>query len=101
MIIEEGDTPGAVMALKTFLKKNQDSALVHYYLGRAEQRRDNFKGAVVSFRKAMELRPDFAQAGLALGFMYESREMNKRAAEVYKEIYETNQDVSAANRLAT
>ena len=91
----------AVKTLRTFVKKSSDSALVWYYLGRAEHKMDHFKESALAYKRAMDLRPGFTQASLALGYLYEEKQMNAQAIRVYKESYDYNQDTLAANRIAT
>ncbi len=101
ILVDEGKPKEAVSSLRVFLKRNSESALTWYYLGRAEQRAERFNDAAKSFQKAMDIRPGFTQAGLALGYLYEERQMNSQAVRVYLDLYEQSQDLSAANRLAT
>jgi len=98
---EAGKTIEAARFLNQFVKRNRDAALAWYYLGRAEQNIEHTKEAISAYRKAMSLRPGFAQAGLALGFLYEEKGMNAEAITIYRSIYEESQDLAAANRLAT
>ena len=99
VLIEDGKVQQAVTGLKGFLKTNADSTLVWYYLGRAEQQLDHVSEAATAYRRAME--NHFVQAGLALGFLYEEKRMNKEAISVYKKIFEDSQDIAAAGRLST
>ncbi len=101
VLIEDGHILEAVKILQQFIKKNTDSALALYYLGRAEQQADHFKESVVAYRKAIEARAGFSQAYLALGYLYEERGMNTQAIKIYQDLYDDSQDISAANRLAT
>lgn len=107
---EEGNPDQGAKTLRQFVKANPESAVALYYLGRAEQSLNRFPEAIQAFRKALEIRPGFTQASLALGFAYEERSashpkekkvMTERAIETYRRLFESSQDVSAANRLAT
>lgn len=100
-LLEGGQLEKAVQNLKDHTRKSPDSAIAWYYLARAEQQLDHMKESEASYRKALQLRPGFTQAALALGYLYEERQMTKQALEVYHELYEDSQDVAAAARLVT
>jgi tetratricopeptide (TPR) repeat protein len=100
-LVEDGQIENGAAVLRYFVKKNPDSALALYYLGRAEQQLDHFKEAVSAFQSAMEQKPGFSQAGLALGYLYEDKQMNAQAVKVYREIFDESQDPAAASRLST
>ncbi len=105
ILAEDGKPADGVKSLKNFLKKNPESAVVWFYMGRMyqqdDQAKDSFKNAVAAFKKAMDVRPGFSQAGLALGYLYEEKLMNKEAIATYKAIFDDSQDPGAASRLAT
>src|SRR5947209_208641 len=71
VLLEMGRAPDAAATLKQFAKKNSDSVLAWYHLGRVEQAQDHGKEAMQAYRKALELRPGFSQAALALGYLHE------------------------------
>jgi tetratricopeptide (TPR) repeat protein len=91
----------ATKSLNTFVKKNPDSTLAWFSLGRVEESQDHFKPAVIAYKKAIELRPSFNQPALSLAYLYEQKKMDAQAIAVYKDLYEETQDPTAANRLAT
>lgn len=101
VLAEEHQSAAAVKTLKAFIAQNPESVLAYYYLAHTEQGAGHFKEAVLAYRKAIDLRPSFAQASLSLGYLYEEHKMNDKALGVYKDLFESNQDLSAANRLAT
>lgn len=101
ILVDDGRTEEGAKVLRQFIKSNPESPLALYYLGRTEQQRDNFKEAVLAYRKAMVVRSGFSQAALALGYLYEEKQMNAKAVEVYKELYNSSEDVVAASRIAT
>jgi len=100
-LLEEHREKEAVATLRTFLRANAESALVWYYFARAQHQLKAYDDATVAYRKAMALKPGFAQAGLGLGYLYEERNMNPSAVKIYEEAYSENPDVSIAGRLAT
>ena len=101
VLMEDGRPEDALKGLRGFVKANPDSPVAFYYLGRAEQTQNHYAEAVSAFKKALEARPGFTQAALALGFLYEEKGKNSLAIATYKDLYETSQDMAAANRLAT
>lgn len=101
VLVEEAKLDEAGKVLQAFAAKNDDSAVAWYYLGRVEERREHFKEAVQSYQKALLVRPSFTQAGLALGYAYESKGMSKEAVDAYKKTFDRTQDPAAAGRLAT
>lgn len=101
VLVESGRINEAVILLRQFSKKHSDSALAWYYLGRAEQQQVHFSEAIVAYHKAMEIKPGFSQAALALGYLYEERKMNSQAIAVYHTLFDDSQDLVAASRLAT
>jgi tetratricopeptide (TPR) repeat protein len=101
ILIEQNRAGEASKYLQAYLKKSPESPLPWYYLGRAEQRQDHFKAAVKAYQQALEVRPGFAQAGIALGYLYEEKQMVDKAIKIYQELYDQSQDLSAASRLAT
>lgn len=91
----------AEKTLTTFLKAYKNSAMVWYYLGRVAQIKKQFVAAEKSFKTAIELKKDYLQAELSLAFLYEENNKTDKAVEVYKNLFETTQDISSANRLVT
>jgi tetratricopeptide (TPR) repeat protein len=91
----------AVRTLKQLVKRNGESFMGWFYLGLAERRADNWNGAIAAYKKAIDLKPGYSQAYLALGFLYEERGRNEEAKRIYRESFENGQDSAAANRLAT
>lgn len=101
VLADLGKITEARQGLRSFVKKNSDSALAWYSLGRAEESMDNFKGAVVAYKKSIDLKSSFNQPALSLGYLYETQKMNAQAIGVYQALWEETQDGTAANRLAT
>lgn len=88
VLIEEGKKKEGLQTLKQFVQRNPESVLGQYYLGRAYQQDNQFKEAVLAYRKAIELKPSFSQAALTLGYMYEEKGLNAEALSIYKPLYE-------------
>lgn len=101
VLVELGRTHDAVAFLKSFLKRDAESVPGWYALARAEQQLNHFQESVRAFEKAIDLRPSFVQAALALGVLYEERGQNDKAIKVYTQSFEQTQDLALGNRLAT
>ena len=69
--IEDRNLVKAEKILKKVLKFNSQSALAHFYLGRAYQFRQKKSKAITHYKKAMDLRSGFIQAGTFLGVLQE------------------------------
>jgi tetratricopeptide (TPR) repeat protein len=101
VLLEMGQAVAATKVLRDFAKKNPDSVLAWYHLARAEQAANRYPEAATAYEKTLELRPNFTQAGLALGYMHEERGKTAQAMATYSALYEETQDMMAANRMAT
>lgn len=101
VLIEDGHGKQAVALLQKFTRQSSESVSGWFYLGRAAQSQEQWPLAVSAFKKALELKPSFTQAGLSLGFLYEEKGELEKAIATYRQIYEDQQDLAAANRLAT
>lgn len=67
----QGDTKGAMSALRAAIKKDKADGLAWYYLGLALVRTDDLRNARKAFETAVKLNPDlgFAHTGLAFTLM--------------------------------
>lgn len=85
-------------AVKYFetLAKNPDYGtpyLAHYYIGRVRLEQGDAAGkkhAEESFKKALQLKPSFADAALALGGMYSKAKQEDRAVDLYRQFQKEN-----------
>ncbi|WP_415061263.1 tetratricopeptide repeat protein [Bdellovibrio sp.] len=85
-------------AVKYFesLAKNADYAtpyLAHYYIGRVRMDQPEAKyqkAAEESFKKALHLKPDFADAVLSLGALYTKQKKEDKAITMYREFQKEN-----------
>lgn len=85
-------------AVKYFesLAKNTDYAtpyLAHYYIGRVRMEQSGAKfqtAAEVSFKKALQLKPDFVDALLSLGGLYTKQKKEEKALAMYREFQKEN-----------
>ncbi len=91
----------ALKFIRSFTVKVKDSAAAWFYLGKLEQNQGRTNEAINAFRKAIEVRPGFSQASLALGLMFELHGDNAKAIEVYRDQMEEKADMQVASRLVT
>jgi putative PEP-CTERM system TPR-repeat lipoprotein len=61
-----GQVPNAIRTLDQLLAKNPKDPQLHYLAGGARWKGQDFAGAQLSFRTALQLKPDFADAQVAL-----------------------------------
>ncbi len=100
ILIEKDQSREALKFLRGFLAKVKDSAAAWYYAGKLEQAENHVAGAITDFRKALEVRPGFSQATLALGMIFETHGESKKALDLYQEQLDQKQDLQVAGRLA-
>jgi len=99
-LVEQEKFEDALVFIKGFVKKVDDSAAAWFYAGKLEQLKGATNVAIADFRKALDLRGGFTQASLALGMIFESSGQEEKAKEVYNEQLELKQDTHIASRLA-
>lgn len=101
VLLEAGKPEDAAKDLLRFTQKNPESALGWYAYARSQQRLAQPKKAVSAFLRALEIRPGFTQAAMALGMVYEEQGLNELAVKTYQALFNENQEVAAASRIAT
>jgi tetratricopeptide (TPR) repeat protein len=101
ILVEDGRAEVALKSLREFLKRAPESSLAWYALGRTLQRTGRIPEATQALEKALALKPSFTQAGLTLGFIYEEAGKAEKAIEIYRKLFEEQQDSGAAQRLST
>ena len=67
-LYKQGDTKGAIEALRVSVKLHSDDADSWHFLGLALHRDGNLKEARKAFEKAIKLRPDFAVSRTSLAY---------------------------------
>ena len=98
-LVEKSRPDEALAFIRKFVKTTKDSAAAWYYSGKLEHLRGNTNGAVADFRKALEVRPGFVQASMALGMVLESVGKTDKAKEVYEDQLEAKYDLNVSGRL--
>lgn len=71
------------LALPDYANKH----LIHYYIGRIREEENaekNFKLAEQSYKKSIELKPDFVDAVIALGSLYKRQKQEPKALALYQ-----------------
>ena len=79
-LYEQGETDGAIKALRAAVKQNKDDANALFYLGKALIRKGDLKGARKAFEKAVKLRPDDAPSHAGFAYLLLLTDRNPDAA---------------------
>ncbi|UXR65544.1 tetratricopeptide repeat protein [Bdellovibrio bacteriovorus] len=92
---EQKQSDKAVKYFETLLKNPEYTTpyLAHYYIGRVRMEQSETKFAKVaetSFKKALELKPDFADAVLSLGVLYSKQKNEDKAISLYRNFQKEN-----------
>lgn len=101
VLVEKQKYEEALRFIRKFTSKVKDSAAAWFYLGKMEHSTDHTNEAIRAFRNAIEIRPGFSQAALALGLLFEANAQNRKAVEVYTGQMEEKPDMHVAGRLVT
>jgi tetratricopeptide (TPR) repeat protein len=99
VLVEKGMVDEALVFIRKFVSKTNDSAAAWFYVGKLEHLKNETNASIAAFRKALSVRPGFVQASLALGMILESVNQVEKAREVYREQLENRQDLTIAGRL--
>lgn len=92
---EQKQSEKAVKYFESLIKNPDYSSphMAHYYIGRVrmEQPEAKFqKMAEESFKKSLQLKPDFADAVLSLGVLYNKQKKDDKAITMYREFQKQN-----------
>jgi len=77
----EGHTESAIVRMKEAAAEAGDSAQIHDDLGSLYAQRRDWANAEEQFDEALRLQPDFAEAHLQLGFVFQAEQKGDPAAE--------------------
>jgi tetratricopeptide (TPR) repeat protein len=91
----------ALSFIRAFTRKVPDSAAAWFYAGKLEQVEGHPEAALRAYRKALEIRPGFSQATLAIGLLFETRGDNRKAIEIYEAQVEERFESQVAGRLVS
>jgi tetratricopeptide (TPR) repeat protein len=97
--LEAKQVTSARRKLQDYLARNPDSALGHFYLGRLEQERGDLTAAAAAFRRAIESRGGFVQAGTYLGYVLEQLGRKDEALDTYSWLAEQTDSAAFHQRL--
>jgi Flp pilus assembly protein TadD len=88
--IKHGDLNGARSALEVALKKNENQADAHYYMGIVLDQSGDKPGAEKSFKKALELDPNLEEAAINLSAVLVENGKHDEAIGVMKKAIAKN-----------
>lgn len=69
--------------LRERLKRDSLDQLTHYLIGREYMKSGRFMAAAASYRRSIEINPDYAEAWRAMGEAYENAGVDKEAESAY------------------
>ncbi len=101
ILVEKEKTDEALKFIRGFNSRVSDSAAAWFYQGKLEQSKGRTGEAVNAYRKAIRIRPGFAQAAMALGVLFEMEGQNAKAVEVYQAQLNERVEITIAGRLVT
>ncbi len=97
---ETGKPESAISALQTAVTHNPDLEEAHYYLAKIFADRDTDK-ALDACEKAVALDPEFTDAVMLMGILYNTKQRHLEAANCYRQILATNKnDIGALKNLS-
>jgi tetratricopeptide (TPR) repeat protein len=100
VLVEKERTDDALKFIRGYVAKVKDSAAAWYYAGKLEAMKNYFNEAISDYRIALDLRPGFTQATIALGSIFETHGETAKALELYQDQIDQKQDLQVAGRLA-
>jgi|GEM_PF-2731812 len=93
-LADAGRFPEAEKKARAALAKNEDSAELHNLLGFSLRKQKKYMASVASYREAIKLKPDFAQAKEYLAISYLHTKEYKSARALHSELKTTNPDLA-------
>lgn len=87
---ETKDYDKSISLFEKVLAQNQyaNKHLIHYYMGRIREEQNDpkhLKMAEVSYKKAIELKPEFVDSTIALGSYYKAQNQETKAIKLYED----------------
>ncbi len=83
---EAGDRSEGITVLTTVLKKDPENYLALFYRAKIYLEMDDIAHAQADLKACVEARPQFAEAGMALGMLLEQLGQNDNAIAVYEKL---------------
>jgi Tfp pilus assembly protein PilF len=90
LYLQLDDLARATQSLDELLKIDDNSALGHYYLGRARAKSKLYLAAEQSFRKALELNPKSEAVLMDLALLYELEGKTEEEIQTYQRLLQVN-----------
>jgi len=78
--------------LNTLMLNDRSSALLLFQLGNVNMKKQYYPAAEVFFSKCLDLKPDFAEALMNLGYIYKEMQMVDKARETFKRALDLIED---------
>lgn len=96
---ETKDYDKSITLFEKVLAQNQyaNKYLIHYYMGRIREEQNDpkfIKLAEVSYKRAIEIKPEFVDSTIALGSYYKAQNQETRAIKLYED-YQKNKGPNA------
>jgi len=89
----------AIEALQGGLEKDPRSDLLHYYLGKAYERKGRPEDAIEYYEQAIETNPQFEDALVCLATLYEKAGMRRKSVEIWQRVLSTTPDAAPRERI--
>ena len=89
----------AIESLQDGLEKDPRSDLLHYYLGKAHERKGRAQDAIEYYEQAIETNPEFEDALIRLATLYERAGMPRKSVEIWQRVLSTTPDASSRERI--
>jgi tetratricopeptide (TPR) repeat protein len=105
-LAEVGKTKEGVAELEKLVKlrdnpeSNIDQSVAYYYLGKVYDQGNQKDKAVKAYSVAIEKRPGFAKAALAVAEIYSARKQNEKAFAVLEDVFAESRSPEIAEKLA-
>ena len=89
----------AIEALQGGLERDPGSDLLHYYLGKAYERKGRAEDAIEYYEQAIDTNPEFEDALVCLATLYERAGMRRKSVEIWQRVLSTTSDASSRERI--
>lgn len=90
--LQKGELGQAIAAFKEATNRHPENPYIYIYQGIAQRQQGLFKQAEASYLKALDLAPNYAQANINLGILYELYLQQPEKALLHYEKYQELQD---------
>ncbi|MDF1566066.1 MAG: response regulator [Deltaproteobacteria bacterium] len=94
-LLKVGKVEGAIEAFQEGLAADPFAPSLHFSLGRATQMKGDVFGAISSYEKAVELKPDLHPALKSMALLYEKQGFRRKAIELWERALPVSPDAEA------